>query len=379
LKILTVTHYFAEHGGGIESVAKQITERLAARGHACVWAATAPSHTQSKPAGVVTALEMNGSNHLEEWTGAPFPIWDSKSLQKLREGVIDADLVHIHDFWYSGNRKAFSIATELGRPVVITQHVGTVPYRNPLLRWAMAMADRRLAPSTLGLCDQTVFISERTRRHFDGRFPYSREPILIPNGVDLTIFAPAVQTRREELRKKWGFSTDAPVWLFVGRFVEKKGLRLLRRVCQQFANIQWCFVGQGPLSPEKWHESEKPPRLKVLPWQKPDALVELYQLADLLVLPSIGEGFPLVVQEAMASGTPCLITHETASGVSGDLPELSTCDPQAESLGAALQSLERQPPLDDSRRMQIANHARGLWDWNETVSKYEQLFESLCR
>ena len=43
-------------------------------------------------------------------------------------------------------------------------------------------------------------------------------------------------------------------------------------------------------------------------------LPPLYQAADLLVLPSVGEGFPLVVQEAMACGTPALVGDETAAG-----------------------------------------------------------------
>lgn len=100
------------------------------------------------------------------------------------------------------------------------------------------------------------------------------------------------------------------MWLFVGRFVEKKGLHLLRAMVGRFSDVLWVFAGHGPLDPDDW----KAANVRVLRGRSGQSLAAVYRAADLLVLPSVGEGFPLVVQEAMSSGTAALVADSTAAG-----------------------------------------------------------------
>jgi glycosyltransferase involved in cell wall biosynthesis len=162
--------------------------------------------------------------------------------------------------------------------------------------------------------------------------------------------------------------------LFVGRFVEKKGLSHLRRLAQQFPEVQWVLIGWGPEDPSQW----RLPNVQSLGRVDHADLPPYYRAADLLILPSVGEGFPLVVQEAMACGTPALISDDTAPGSPG-IETVAIVSPlQEDALAAAVRDFLQRRCQWDLLRRRSAEYAR-QWSWDDCASRYGDLFGRLLR
>jgi glycosyltransferase involved in cell wall biosynthesis len=254
-----------------------------------------------------------------------------------------------------------------------------VPYRNPALRALLFAAYHVLGRIVLGGASQVVFVSESVRRYFSDFVGFKSPPLLIPNGVDSAVFHPVDEARRTALRAGLGIRGRAPLLLFVGRFVEKKGLAVLRELAQRLPEARWLFAGWGPQDPVRWELAN----VTVMHGRSGAQLAPLYQAADLLVLPSVGEGFPLVVQEAMACGTPALVGTETASGcpqAEGLLLGEATGGPEtAERWMARLQSLLASPQTLQQMRGAAAQFSRENWSWEQCTARYAELLRACAR
>lgn len=375
MRIALVTHYFPAHRGGIELVAAEIARRLAeSHGAEISWHASDCDPPPSIPG--VACVPARACNALERRLGIPYPLWSLAALRRLARAARAAEAVHLHDCLYLPNLVAYAAARLAGRPVLVTQHVGMVPYRNPVLRALLFVAYRVLARLVLGGATQVAFVSEAVARYFGTFVRFSAQPALVPNGVDHGVFHPVDDARRDALRAELGASRHTPVLLFVGRFVEKKGLPILQRLAERLPEARWLFAGWGPLDPELWQL----PHVAVLRGRSGAGLAPLYQAADLLVLPSVGEGFPLSVQEAMACGTPALVGEDTAAGCpeAGDalLSERVGGADTAARWAERIQGLLAAPGQLESLRPGVAAFAASNWSWDQCAARYAALLRA---
>jgi phosphatidyl-myo-inositol dimannoside synthase len=373
MRVLLVTHYYSEHRGGVEIVAGELSERLSRRGDSIVWMASKPS--SAAPSQGISRIPMRTWNITERLLGFPYPLWGPIGLIRLCGQVRRCDLVHLHDSLYLGNVVAYLCARLFRKPVVVTQHVGLVPYSRRLLRYLLAFANHTLARMVLGGCSRCIFISQKVQDYFTWFVRFRRDPLFIPNGVATAAFRPAGIDERCRLRADRDLPADRPVMLFVGRFVEKKGLQILRSLAERFPGCEWVFIGWGQENPASW----KLPNVRCLGSMGREELIPYYQSADLLVLPSVGEGFPLVVQEALACGTPALISTDTAMGIPGIESIVFVSDIQLEEFTRTLGEILSAPVELQARRDVVAEYARRNWDWDVCADQYHELFRELVR
>lgn len=374
--VLMVSHYYGGHGGGIESVASKLAEEIADHGEFhFIWAA---SDLEPRPERVShTWLPMRAVNFLESLLGLPWPIWGPGSLKHLRQAVLRADIVWLHDTLYMGNMLAFYWARRFGKPIVITQHIGAVPYRNPLFRKLMQAADRLVTIPMLKKAAQTIFISDCVAEDYYARVGFKSPVKVIPNGVDQRLYYVPPKEKRRYLREQFALKASQPVLLFVGRFVEKKGLAVLRQLASLLPEWRFWLAGKGPIDPAKWLL----PNVHVFRDRSGATLAELYHAADLLVLPSYGEGFPLVIQEAMSCGLPVACSPKTAAGSFLAKPllvlaEVWPGDPQKTAVLWA-NKLKKLPLPLKKPSPELAEFAQINWEWSLVAQAYIDVFRGL--
>ncbi|MGH8012500.1 MAG: glycosyltransferase family 4 protein [Candidatus Binataceae bacterium] len=145
--------------------------------------------------------------------------------------------------------------------------------------------------------------------------------VTLYNGVDLMRFAPARDsTARRQLRQTIAIPDDAPVVLFIGNGFARKGLRFLLRAAGQAKRKMWLMVAGNDRAIDSYQRLAR--RLRISPrvlFLGAQARVErLFEMADVLALPSLFEPFGNVALEAMAAGLPVVTSAQC--GVTALLP-----------------------------------------------------------
>jgi glycosyltransferase involved in cell wall biosynthesis len=218
--------------------------------------------------------------------------------RQIRDGR-DFDLIDAH-YFYPDGVGAVLLGRALDRPVSVTargsdlnliaQHA--VPRR--WIRWAAQNADGLVAVSG-GLKRRLIELGVGA----DG-------VRVLRNGVDLALFRPH---DREAARVALGFTR--PTLLAVGNLVALKRHRLMVDALTYLPEVELVIAGEGPerAGIEKAaRERRVADRVRLLGRVPQDRLPEIYSAADLLLLVSTHEGWPNVLLESMACGTPVVVS-----------------------------------------------------------------------
>jgi glycosyltransferase involved in cell wall biosynthesis len=151
---------------------------------------------------------------------------------------------------------------------------------------------------------QVIFTpSEYMKKKIMRRFGV-KHVIVTPNGVDASVFHPGAKQTRGAIRGKY--------ILFVGSIQPRKNLVGLlaawREIKDEFRDL-WLVIAGGTGSSFRAQKFIDDERVRFMNYVSEDALPGLYAGAELFVLPSLDEGFGLPALEAMACGTPVLVSN----------------------------------------------------------------------
>ena len=228
------------------------------------------------------------------------------------------DAVVINGWHYKSAWQGIRACWRSKVPVLVRSDSHLMTARHPIKKLLKAAPYRWFVPR-LDACLAVGHWSSDYFLHYGAR---SDRVFVVPHAVDPSFEADAVSLapRRTEFREAFGLKTDDTVFLFAGKFIEKKRpldfVRAIQKAHEHNSEIAGLMVGDGPLRltcERLARESNLP--IRFAGFLNQSEIVRAYVAADALVLPSDGgETWGVVVNEAMSCGRACLVSDRVGSG-----------------------------------------------------------------
>lgn len=216
--------------------------------------------------------------------------------------------------------------------------------------------------------------------------------VVVYNGVDTEFFKPTLGV--EETRKKYDLEGKFTV-LFVGHLSKIKGVEYLVKaadiIINEFGNKDTLFMLVGrltfgtlekPIDMKEMHSYIRRHQLEsniiftgALPLEE---VRRLYVASDIFVLPSLAEGDPLVVVEAMASGKPVIgtkvggIPHKVRDGWNGFLIDPADERQLANKIKYLIDHPEERKKIGANSR----RYAEEEFDWKKVAERLSLVYQS---
>ena len=290
----------------------------------------------------------------------------------------DFDLVHGHDWLVAS--AGDHLAKRFRCPLVVTihateygRHQGWVDshpqsYIHGVERW---MANR---------CEQLITCSAYMRDHVADIYGLEEDRVaVVANGIDPSELVPVDDLA--SLRASFAQPHEKLV-LLVGRLVYEKGFQLaleaLPSLIERVPGTRFIVAGSGTAEEDLRRQASElglDDHGTFVGWIGDDVLHSLYRIADLTVVPSIYEPFGLVALEAMASGSPCLVSD--TGGLREVVPNedvglrFRSRDPV--SLGQMAERLLTDSELRDRLVAEASEHVLAF-DWADVARQVQDLY-----
>jgi len=294
-------------------------------------------------------------------------------LQLIRKKGVS--ILHTHEFFM--NSVGLAASRLSGIPLVATVH-GKSYYAD--------RRRRRVAYRLVGrLASQMVAVSEDVKRFLIERVAVSPRRIqVVPNGVplDQVPSREKILSLRDELR----LPPQSRVVGTVGSLYPVKGhahlIAAAPHVLAQSPHVIFLIVGRGGLREELEAQAR---RLGVAPCFRflghRDDVTDILSVCDIFALPSLSEGMPLALLEAMAAGVPAVATRVggvaevLADRKSGLLVPPGDSQALAKGIITLLEDRSLARRIGESAREVVA----GRFSLNEMVRAYRGIYERLIR
>ncbi|MFD2936558.1 glycosyltransferase [Spirosoma flavum] len=239
--------------------------------------------------------------------------------QYLQQHVHEYDVIHCHGLWHFGTLAPFMIDRTVAKVITIHGVLDRWVYAHH--NWKKQLMDTLAQKAYLQRADLVQINNSDEQDDVLRYLGHSHSNIvIIPNGVKVSDFT--TLPSKGNFRQKFGLPTDKKLVLFMSRLNAKKGLDLLlpgfRDYVRQYPDTVLALAGSDDgyeaTARQFIDQHNLGDSVRMVGMLTGDDKKAALADADLFTLPSYSEGFSMAVLEAMAAGTPTLVSDRVGFG-----------------------------------------------------------------
>jgi len=360
MKVVQVVAYYPPHLGGMENVAREISERLAIKGNQ-VEVFTSDIGCKK---GKLRSTKNLKIHYLKSWEFGHSPIMLSLFFKLLK--MLKDSIMHVHIAQAFVPEVVYLVSKIKKIPYVVHIHLDVRP--SGKLGFLLPLYKKVFLKRVLKSASKIIVLSKEYKTFINKKYNILENIMIIPNGVGEEFFI-----------NKENVSSKHTNLLFVGRLSVQKNIpRLIDSVSLIKSKVVLHIIGDG----EKKKEIEKlisDKKLKnvILHGKKTGKdLINFYKNADIFILTSDIEAMPLVLLEAMASGTPIVASDVLGIREPVGKTGILVRPPTPENFARAIDNLIEDKILMNTLSKRGRKKAKN-YDWKKTIEKFEDVYQNV--
>ena len=335
-------------------------------------------------------------NILHEYEKVPVRFFArfSPSIHAVREFAFSADLTywlwqHLHNFDLLHIHTIFSYPSTIAMAIARAQNV---PYINQphgiLCQWSLQQKQRKkelylnlIEKANLHGAKALHLTADQEQKELE-LLGWNLSSFILPLGIDLPV---ALPNAREQLHQMLNIPSQVSVILFLSRLHPKKGLAYLIPALGKLRDRSFAFVlaGSGTTEYEaeldhllrENHLSDRTHKLGFVTGEKKDICL---QGADLYALTSHSENFGVAVLEALASGTPALVTPGVALADLVKEQKLGwVADLEINAITSTIQEFLDHPQIAKQTGDRAAKYIAEHYTWREMANRLKAVYTNI--